>query len=260
MRRGEVVSTTRYYPSGYIGLEQGAILLAKLQYPENWRTESMLPGEEKIWNGLGYLLSAEAIDYIIFCLKEDLKKKVPLLDIKPMYIRYYDFDGAIQDMRRALHAGELVGEFCDEHGKFDYVKKDGWGSDAGLDILLRGVAWLDHSPTHDVQRLIFVRESALQALAERLCPQEVTEHETARTETDTSKNKGGRPPEYNWAEIENFARSMVQKHGKPNRKNAKFSTQEDLVTLILAHCAVSDLHPSASNVRKRVSGWLSGFE
>jgi hypothetical protein len=76
----------------------------------------------------------------------------------------------------------------------------------------------------------------------------------------TVTNKGGRPPEYDWEAMERFARSIIVKHGKPGRTNKMLPTQEDLVTLVLKDFGDRDLHPSASNVRKRVSRWLANID
>jgi hypothetical protein len=78
--------------------------------------------------------------------------------------------------------------------------------------------------------------------------------------TPNAKGQGGRPPEYDWDEIKKFAKSQVDKHGKPGRRNRKLPRQEDLVNLILKEWAARDLHPSASNVRKYLSKWLESFE
>lgn len=72
-------------------------------------------------------------------------------------------------------------------------------------------------------------------------------------------NKGGRPPEYDWAEAKEFARAQVEQYGIPGRDNPHWSANEDLVSLILENFSKRDLHPSASNVRRRVASWLDEF-
>jgi hypothetical protein len=73
------------------------------------------------------------------------------------------------------------------------------------------------------------------------------------------RNKGGRPPEYNWAEAKEIARAQVAQYGMPGRDNPRLPTQEDLVNLTLEHFSKRDLHPSVPNVRKRVASWLDEF-
>src|SRR3954466_2962156 len=121
-----MVSTSRYYPKGFIGSEQAGVLLAKLCNPDHWRPETMVPGECEIWGGLGFTFNAEAIHSILFRLKSDLSKSGSDADVSAMEERYVDFDYAMQDLRSALHWGELTAEFCDEHGRFDVIQKEGW--------------------------------------------------------------------------------------------------------------------------------------
>ena len=156
----KLASTSRYYPKGYIGSEQAAVLLARLRCPENWRPETILEAEQEIWDGLGSSLNAEVIEPLVWEVLNKLSN-VASFDESATLQRYGDFDQAMQDLRSALHAGELRAEFCDERGRVDFIRNEGWGGDEGFDILLRGIVTLEG----DLTRVILLSEVAIAKLA-----------------------------------------------------------------------------------------------
>lgn len=172
-----MASTTRYYPKGYIGSEQAAVLLARLRFPEHWRPELISPSEHAIWDGLGFTFNAEAIDYLI----DSFRAKVPNhpdIDVSIICERYCDFDYSMQELRSALHAGDLTAKICDEGGHFDFIQKEGWGGDEGFDILLRGVVTLKGGLT----RLILLSRGEVEELA-RLLKAEAKRHDLRSKES-----------------------------------------------------------------------------
>src|SRR5688572_14355667 len=48
-----MVTNDRYFPEGFIGTEQAAVLLAKLLHEEHWRDEDFVAGEQSMWDGFG---------------------------------------------------------------------------------------------------------------------------------------------------------------------------------------------------------------
>jgi hypothetical protein len=127
--------TTRFYPKGYIGSEQGILRVAKKRDPNHWIPERIHPDELPVWEGLGTRYNA-------LLLQNHLSVLVPIeqrKDDTSMIDRLCDFGDALVEIRKALHAGDLVAEFLDESGKFDSISKDGWGGGAGEETLLRGI-------------------------------------------------------------------------------------------------------------------------
>ena len=70
-----MVSEYRFIPTGYLGTEQAAVLLAELVAPANWQDETFLPGEHVLWNELGRKLSAEFIELSLIELRERAKER-----------------------------------------------------------------------------------------------------------------------------------------------------------------------------------------
>jgi len=74
-------------------------------------------------------------------------------------------------------------------------------------------------------------------------------------------NKGGRPDEYNWDEMKEFARQLVQAKGLPGRGNRRLPTKAQLIEEVTNKFASSyDHHPAQSSIRRRVNIWLSEFD
>jgi hypothetical protein len=159
-RGAGVVSYSRFYPDGYIGLEQGTLQLAKARNPDDWQTSKMLPGENAVWNRFGFDLNAQFVD---LCLFSELKLPFgPARSV--LFDRYCSFLEAQSELRRALHRGAIVGEFLDEGGKWGYLFAAGWGGDAGEIIIGRGIADVSDGPFHYVTRLVLLNKSRLDDL------------------------------------------------------------------------------------------------
>lgn len=151
----------RYYPDEYLGSEQAAIHLARLNSPEKWKPETMFPGEQAMWAGLGGSLNAETIEYQVYRMSLEIKRSDAMADVAALIARHCDFDIAVQKLRRSLHSGEITAEYCDQRGKFGFIQKDGWGGLDGGKILLRGIVELEDGWT----RLILLRVDAIENLA-----------------------------------------------------------------------------------------------
>jgi hypothetical protein len=122
----------------------------------------MHPKEREIYEGLGRSFNAQYIgDHLRVQIPADERKANPKI-----LERLLDYNDAIYALREALHAGDFVAEFVDERGKFDFIKSEGWGGEAGLEILCCGIAWLDHGPL-TVSRLVLFKTETIEAFAEK---------------------------------------------------------------------------------------------
>lgn len=131
-----MATTGRFYPKGFTSLEQAAIRIAKAREPQSWAEDSFLPGEKAVWARFGVDLNGEAADY---CLNTELAIGVPWpAHAAPIYDRLQSFYLARIELRRALFEGQLIGEFVDENGDFDYFRESGWGGVAGEEAVMRG--------------------------------------------------------------------------------------------------------------------------
>jgi hypothetical protein len=69
-------------------------------------------------------------------------------------------------------------------------------------------------------------------------------------------DKGGRPPEYDWPAIEEYALGLVKQRGAPGRDNRRLPSKSQLVEAVLNEWASRDITLSEPTVRKRVGIWL----
>jgi hypothetical protein len=71
-------------------------------------------------------------------------------------------------------------------------------------------------------------------------------------------DKGGRPPEYDWAALKDIFLQIVEKHGKPDRNNKRLPTKAQLVEQIQTkYAARFDREPPVSSLRSHVNQWLA---
>jgi hypothetical protein len=79
--------------------------------------------------------------------------------------------------------------------------------------------------------------------------------------TETLKNKGGRPPDYEWdKDIKPFFIQTIEDFGKPGPNNKRLPSTTQLIEVILGYCAEKDLHPAHSTVRDHVYQWLAEID
>ena len=141
----------RFYPKGYMGSEAAAVRIAKTRNPSHWTGIS--PDEQAVWNGLGKISNAEFVG-------DDLRVLLGRTGATDWIERVCDFEDALIELRTALYAGEITAYYRDDHGKLNFILKDGWGHDQAADILRRGVVDLADEwgktvllKTDDVDRL-----------------------------------------------------------------------------------------------------------
>jgi hypothetical protein len=101
---------------------------------------------------------------------------------------------------------------------------------------------------HDCQRLM-----AQQATKQESFPSDPIADVEAR-----EKDKGGRPPDYDWEQIKDYALTLVQKHGKPGKRNRRLPSKDQLVEAIIDKWASHyGIGLAKSTVRRYVNRWLS---
>jgi hypothetical protein len=169
-----MVSEFRFIPTGYLGTEQAAVLLAELVAPANWQDETFLPGEHTLWNELGHKLSAEFIERSLIELRE--KAKEGNLDFSPVRTRWVDFDVAMRQLLKSLFAGEITAKCCDPDGMMHSIKKEFWGGVHGVDSLLRGLIQTTYP-----RAVILIEVIAIETLAANIirltAPQQISKND-----------------------------------------------------------------------------------
>jgi len=71
------------------------------------------------------------------------------------------------------------------------------------------------------------------------------------------KDKGGRPPDYDWEQVKAYVLALVQEHGKPGKGNRRLPSKDQLVDAIIHQCASKGIGLAKSTVRRYVNKWLS---
>jgi hypothetical protein len=152
------MANARYVPRGHIGSEQALILVAKATNPERWRDDMLIPKEKEIYERLGRTLNAELLgEHINAMLSEAERDGAAVME------RICDFEDAAHRLRESLHAGDILGRYLDENGKWHDIPAERWGADDGLDSLLTGFVWLDEGK-YEVSRLVLLAVRDLEAL------------------------------------------------------------------------------------------------
>jgi hypothetical protein len=234
----------RYVPRGYIGSEQALVLIAKENHPDRWRDDLLLDQEREIYERLGSSLNGEL-------LGDHIKVNIAKTDRESGLVmeRVCDFEDAAHWLRENLHSGDLIGKYLDENGDWHDIPSKRWGADDGLEALLKGVVVFDEG-RYLVSRLVLFSTEDLMALVTT----SVSPHKAAAQRT--IKNKGGRPVEYDWDAVKEFALAQVKKFGPPGRKNKRFPAKADLVIAVINEWAKRDIHLAEATVRGYVGKWL----
>jgi hypothetical protein len=96
-----------------MGSEAAIVRIAKTRDPSRWATNRISPDEQALWNGLGKTSNAE----FVF---DDLRVLVGNAGAADWLERGCDFLGALEELRKALYAGEITAHFVDENGKLNF--------------------------------------------------------------------------------------------------------------------------------------------
>lgn len=156
MDRTDTRTNVRFYPEGYIGLEQATLKIAKHLEPDTWDSEKFLCGENAFWSGLAIENSAVDISTQLWLSYKEYSPE----EKYNVYGRIQSFLYARQQLQKWLFSGEIIGEYIDESGRWGWIQNDGWGTAAGLDILERGVGTLEDGWV----RLVLLREARINEL------------------------------------------------------------------------------------------------
>ena len=232
----------RYVPRGYVGSEQALVLIAKENHPDRWRDDLLLDKEREIYERLGFSLNGELLgDHIKVSIAKTDRESGLVME------RVCDFEDAAHWLRENLHSGDLIGKYLDENGDWHDIPSKRWGADDGLEALLKGVVVFDEG-RYLVSRLVLFSTNDLMAF--------VTSSVSSRKQR-TIKNKGGRPAEYDWDAVKEFALALVKKFGPPGKANKRFPAKADLVAAIMNEWAKRDIHLAEGTVRRYVGEWLA---
>jgi hypothetical protein len=238
----------RFIPRDFIAIERGLIMMATLRDPARWEWARLEPAERSFYDELGYRFSSESLrNDFLFMIPTEAEENPEILE------RVKDYYDALNDLREALYAGEIIAQFLDSSGQLTPILNEVWGTDQGEKILICGMVPLRHDG-RDAPALLSLEK--LEAFARTRVWQQLTFDFDMRPQ---ETNKGGRPPEFNWEDAKDYCLSLVKQYGRPNRLNSKLPRQEDLVVLTIKHFSAKDQHPSVSNVRKKVATWLTQF-
>ena len=149
--------------------EDALLRIAKTRHPDRWQL--LHEKEDEIYSRLGTKYKADFLEL-------ELKDQIPLAELesnRAITERLVDFQDAAYDLRIALHAGDLIAEYCDEHGEFGWIKSAGWGGDGALENLhYRGDVELEDGWV----RLILFKINSIDKFA---------------NQTDARPRKAGRP-------------------------------------------------------------------
>jgi hypothetical protein len=243
-----VLSSHGFIPRGYMGIEPGLVAFASIRNPDRWKPEGLHAKEREIYEGLGRShLSQFLSELLLFHIPAEERKANP-----EILERMLDYDEAIDHLREALHAGEIVAQFVDDRGKLEAIKREGWGTDAGLEILLCGTAQLEDGT--NALRTVLLPLKNIEALAR----QQKSQSAAAARSGNQKIDKGGRPPEYDWGAIKAYALALIEQRGRPHKTNRLLQSNTELVEAIMNEWALEkDIHLSLPTVRKRVNLWLA---
>lgn len=129
----------RFYPDGYVGLEQAALIVAKRVDAGIWKSETFLGGEAAYWAALGYNIPAKFISSSLWAKFKDSDPD----SRSQVHSRVNSYLNAQRMLRSWLFSGDLVGSYVDPTGNWGWILKEGWGTPAGGEILDNGTAVLE---------------------------------------------------------------------------------------------------------------------
>jgi hypothetical protein len=152
------------------------------------------------------------------------------------------FAKAGNELRRALASRNLSAVEHDRtSGRLIEIEAEFWNSDAAAAVLEEGV------------RVRTVR------LDEHKLPVLISASDLASFVQQTRRR--GRPQEYPWDALKDYALAVLQENGAPTTDDPEFRTQSDLEKKVAAKCFdMVGREPAESVLRTHVSKWLEEYQ
>ena len=70
------------------------------------------------------------------------------------------------------------------------------------------------------------------------------------------RDKGGRPLEYDWDAVKEYAVALVKQHGAPGRGNKRLPSKSQLAEAIMNEWALKGIQLAKPTVRRYITTWL----
>jgi hypothetical protein len=250
---------TDFIPKGFIGLPNAIWFLANRLQPDLWKTGWQDVEELNYWSYLRETNDAKWVEdrlrYPFF------RKKMPMPAATSLRLdSYYDAENRL---RQALYANDLkayfVSDVPDTSGELQHVLPQGWGTDAGQEILWFGRADLAGEPT---TRIVFVD---VYSLLTHFFPGEKAPGEGAASVPPAELDRAatprgrGRPHGYDWTRAREVILAKLAYHGLPDANDPDLSSQAVLERVAAEFVSTADRSPAESVTRGHVTRWIAEF-
>lgn len=238
-------------PPGHYPLEKAVLLIAKELDSSIWQTAGMTAEEIVAYEGLGqtthYNFLGSILENIALNLR-DRKGNQPDDGIAQRLASYERCRGLV---RGALSKGDLRSFVLFAEGEPTELASEVWDQDLVVDWFDDGRIWFDDLEGRSVAAwacILIDKDSFSDWYYSASGPMAGVEA--------NERDKGGRPKEYDWDAIKEFALGLVSQHGKPGRGNKVLPSKTQLAEAILNEWAKKGIELADPTVRRYVGQWL----
>jgi hypothetical protein len=244
-------TSLRAVPAGFYALERAVLLLAKELDSPIWETGKMTADEIVAYEGLGQTTHYKGLKSILDGIALNLRDRKGNLPDDTMAQRLASYEKCQGIVREGLLFGDLRSFLQFEaDGPFEQLP-EAWqqaDSHAGFD---GGLIWSDGelAPAAAGWATILIDKDSF---SDWDYPKTGPMAEVEAKERD----KGGRPPEYDWDAIKEYALAVVKERGMPARHNRRLPSKAQLSGAIMDAWAEKGIELARPTVSRYVKKWL----
>ncbi|WBL78821.1 hypothetical protein I3J27_38835 [Bradyrhizobium xenonodulans] len=259
-----------FVPKGFYALERAVLLIARELNESLWDHAKMTLSEINAYERLGetahYKDLRRTLEGIELSLRDRKTGELPDDSIEERFKAYQESQKLL---RTALNAGELqsVLQFVRTGERFDQPA-EAWAQENAMSWFDDGLTYVETGGTHLVLIPPFVPGAPLDVNF-----QEIENGVWASIEDSFSdwyysasgpmadvevreRDKGGRPLEYDWDAVKEYALGLVKQHGRPGRTNKRLPSKSQLAEAVMNEWARKGVELAEPTVRRYITTWL----
>ncbi|MFK4582900.1 hypothetical protein [Bradyrhizobium ottawaense] len=238
-------------PEGYYALEKAVLLIAKELDSDIWQTGKMTTNEIVAYENLGQVNHYKNLGQILDDVVANLRDRTGNLPDDTIAQRLASYEKCQGVVKEALLAGDLKSLLQFETGERVELPSKTWDQDDAIARFDDGFIWVDDAPATAAPgwaSILIDKDSFSDWYYSGTGPMADVEAK--------ERDKGGRPPEYDWDAVKEYALDLVKQHGVPGRANRRLPSKSQLAEAILNEWASRGIQLAEPTVRRYVGNWL----
>ncbi|MBB4362187.1 hypothetical protein GGD65_003212 [Bradyrhizobium sp. CIR18] len=262
-----------FVPKGFYALERAVLLIARELDERLWDHAKMTLSEINAYERLGetshFKDLRRTLEGIELSLRDRKTGELPDNSIEERFKSYQESQKLI---RTALNAGELrsVLQFAQTGERVDQPPES-WAQDTAMNWFDDGLTYVATGKMRRIpfgpyvpgapDDVNFIDEpdglwATILVDADSFSDWYYSSSGPMAEVEVRERDKGGRPLEYDWDAVKEYALGLVKQHGRPGRTNKRLPSKSQLAEAVMNEWAKKGVDLAEPTVRRYITAWL----